>query len=178
MKLTLQLLRWRVYLGFGILTTKDFYQRGYTNKCKNGQYIVFLDYDNVPIDWVKQELTYLIQKCKLGDFHLFETNKGYHAVCTDKFGLGELVQLLRKTSTDAAYINVPLRGACRAWTLRLTKKEGKSPKYLLTLKGSKNRMQSKPHNDVLRTLYKIPIQKKKEDGENTLIISGYYKQVV
>lgn len=150
------------------------YVSGITNKCEDGRYVLFMDYDRVELNWVMEELLFLIEEYTLGDVHLFKTNKGIHAICTDKFSLRELVSILRDSSTDDAYTEIPLRTARKAWTLRLTEKNGVKPKYIETLTGYQYREQSKPHNEILRKIYSLEIPTTHEDNEQEFTTAHYY----
>lgn len=152
----------------------DVYVAGITNKCRDGRYVIFLDYDQVPEEWVVEEVQFLMTEHLLGDFHIFKTTNGYHAICTDKVSLHDLVAVMRDSSTDEAYKYVPLRRARRVWTLRTTAKDGKKPEFLYTLGGLYLNQQSKPHNDILRKLYNIEIPTGNEDGEEEFWTAHYH----
>jgi hypothetical protein len=152
---------------------KNYYVHGIGNKCGDSRYVLFIDYDDIPIEWLIDELLWLQDKWMLGDLQLFETNNGYHVICTQKFTLKELVKIMQDTSTDAAYLNVPLHRAKKIWVLRTTAKNGQRPKFLKTLPGNLMRQESKPHNDFLRKIYNIPITGSKEDSEEELTIASY-----
>lgn len=149
------------------------YVAGITNKCLDGRYVIFLDYDEVPYEWVAEELAYLQFAHKLGTFHVFKTLNGFHAICTDKVGLYTLVRIMRDTSTDAAYLNVPLRRARRVWTLRTSEKGGNVPEWVASLKMGSQTVKSTAHNELLRKLYNLEIPHDLEDGETTFF-SGHY----
>ena len=150
------------------------YVAGITNRCKDGGYCLFIDYDDVPADWVTDELEWLQEFYQLGDVHLFKTGHGYHAICTQKFRLSELIRILRSTSTDAAYVSVPMRRARKMWTLRISRKAGAVPTYLRTLKGFRGCEESKPHNDVLRKLYNLNLPVEREDAEKKFWTGHYH----
>lgn len=150
------------------------YVSGVTNKCADGRYCLFLDYDDVPYDWVVEELRFLIDDFGLGDVHVFRTNKGFHAICTTKYCLREVVEVMRSSSIDAAYLDVPLREAKKLWTLRTSAKGGKVPVYLVTLPGSHVGEESHAHNEILRKLYNINIPRMREDKSEQFITGHYY----
>ena len=150
------------------------YIAGITNRCVGGRYVIFLDYDDVPGEWVEEELSFLQQAHNIGDFHLFRTKNGFHAICTDKLSLRSLLDVLRDSSTDDAYLYVSLRRARKVWTLRLTEKEGETPSYVKTIRGLLWRTQSAPHNHILRKIYNIKIPRLLEDGEKTFLASCYH----
>lgn len=153
---------------------KMVYVAGITNRCRNGEYIIFLDYDNIPVDWVIDELKFLQERYNLGDFILLRSSKnGFHAINPTKVSLNQLVTILRASSTDAAFKNVPLLRARKVWTLRTTMKKGSIPKYYLTLRHSTRREGSRPHWRVLQKLYNLPSPRNPVDTE-TRFWTGHY----
>lgn len=153
---------------------KSAWMHGITNRCRDGRYCLFLDYDDAPIAWIVPELRWLQQHYLIGDIHIFRSGRGYHALSTQKFSLRDLVTVMRESSTDAAYLNVPLRRACKAWTLRFSEKKGEVPQFICTLKSKHEFLQSGAHNEYLRKLYNIRIPQSCEDGE-TSFLTGHYR---
>lgn len=155
----------------------NYYVAGITNKCKDGRYVIFLDYDNIPKEWVIEELTYLLDAHQLYCFDIFETNKGFHAISTEKVNLNTLVAIMKDTSTDAAYLSVPLRRARKLWTLRVTPK-GKPIKHIGCVKNNlfkRLRTHSKPHRKLLEKLYNVPCPSKiRLDNEQEFWTGHYY----
>lgn len=158
---------------FGYRKDGEEYVTGITNRCADGRYCLFLDYDDVPYEWVVEELRFLISAHGIGDVHVFRTNKGFHAICTTKYSLSEIVTFMRDSSVDEAYANVPLRVVKKLWTLRISAKAGKVPVYLLTLPGQRGH-ESRPHNELLRKLYNVEITRGREDDEDSFTVGHYY----
>lgn len=154
----------------------DQYVAGITNRCKDGSYCCFLDYDAVPLEWVIEELKLLIDLFPVYHFHVFKTTNGFHAICTNKLSLRDLVELMRDSSTDDAYKWVPLKRARKVWTLRTTEKDGNKPEFLTTVFSTDAHQgaQSKPHNDLLRRLYNIEIPTDFEDAEDEFWSAHYH----
>ena len=151
------------------------YVAGITNKCADGRYILFLDYDDVPEEWIIEEVGYLIEEYRLGNCYLFKSSKqGYHVISTQKRSLRELLQIMRDTSTDDAYTYVSLRRARKVWTLRISEKNGEQPTFIGTIPGYQEGDFSKPHNDVLRKLYNLRIPRAGEDGEKRFLTAHYH----
>lgn len=173
MKLEVRMFNKTVIFTFAIRNRHREYQVGPTNKTNDGQYCVFLDYDKVPLDWIIDEITFLVRVFDLNRAHILETNNGYHVIATDKLPLSEFVQLLKNTSTDAAFRYVPLLMARKAWTLRGTRKEGQKPEYLLTIQGEGMNTESKAHNEYLRKHFNIPIPPLCEDESKEIIHNIY-----
>jgi len=141
--------------------------QGYTNRCRDGKYIVTLDYDNYNFEWIIDELKCLQADYMLGTFYMFESSPDcYHAVCLTKVSLNELVTIMRSTSIDTRYIDVPLRWGKKLWTLRLIGK-----RHPITFKRSIvnpvpymfHREESQAHSSLLEEWFRIPIRLKKPD---------------
>lgn len=166
------------HYSFNFRTYKElnFYVAGITNKCKDGKYVLFLDYDDVPEEWVVEELSFLVKEFFLGDTHLFKTNNGFHAICTTKRSLRNIIEVMRDSSTDSAYKWVPLKRARKVWTLRTTEKDGKKPEFITTVKGNNraDNKESKPHNEILRKLYSLEIPTSRDDGEEDFWTAHYH----
>lgn len=110
---------------------------GIYNRCKDGLYVLYLDYDKIDLDWLLDELVKIQSHFDLGDIHVFqssETKQGYHVMCFDKFLAVEFQSILQSSSCDEAFKKVPNFITSRNWVLRAWEK-GKTdkPKYILTL---------------------------------------------
>lgn len=66
---------------------------GYTNKAMNNSYLPFFDYDNVKIDDIVKELSFLIVKYQLSKVYIFESKNGFNALSLDKLPYRILVNL-------------------------------------------------------------------------------------
>ena len=158
----------------GIFPAYTTWKKGITNRCADGRFVLFLDYDDPPIEWITDELKLIQEQFCMGDIYLFKTSKGYHAINTEKRSFWEIVKIMHLTSCDPNYIMVPLKYALKAWTLRVSDKKGKpKTKYLKTLKSKGILQQSKPHNFVLRNVYKVSIPTNMEDKEKHFYNSDY-----
>jgi len=124
------------------------------------------------LDWIIEELKYLQQDYDLGNFYIFESSKDhYHAVCLTKVSLVELINIMKSTSIDYRYIDVPLRWGKKLWTLRV---KGKSNiKYLITLNNRTERQQSTSHWSVLRKLFKLQGTITNGDGLDKVVMARY-----
>lgn len=147
---------------------------GYTNRCIDGKYIITLDYDGLELEWIIQELKALQEMFELGIFYIFQSNKGYHAVCFDKVNLNEYLKIVHNTSVDSDYINVPLRYGQKLWTLRITPKNEKEIKYVdcLFSKYHKNE-KSLAHKNLLRHYFNNIFSDVGFDNNTKLIMSKY-----
>lgn len=166
------------HFSFNFRTYKELnhYVAGITNKCRDGSYVVFLDYDDVPLEWIQEELKLLIDLFQIYHFHIFKTGNGYHAICTNKVSLRDLVEIMRESSSDDAYKWVPLKRARKVWTLRTTEKDGNKPEFVTTIRSLDHHQgeQSKPHNEILRKLFNIQIPTDYEDDEEDFWTAHYH----
>ena len=159
-----------------IIDEKEEVVQGYCNRCYDGKYIIFLDYDNLELSWIKPEIKRLQEDFKLSDFYLFRSSeKGVHAVCMDKVSLPKLVRILKNTSIDEKYIQVPLNFGKKIWTLRLSDKGGRSVEYLGSIMSDNyHKEKSLAHIKVLGKIFKgIEFDITNNDGEERLIFSTY-----
>lgn len=181
-------IRWR----FNLLgTERTFYYNskkertvfhyGIGNRCEDGQYVLFLDYDKTPLDWITEELRLLQEWFELGTAYLFRTKNGHHVIFLEKFSLSEIVEMLGCVSIDRNYKEVPLHYARKIWVLRQTQKTGEKIEYLGCLPNPKvdpKRDRSRPHAVYLCEQAGVPTRdldgNNSFDDKNDLII-GYYK---
>lgn len=150
---------------------------GWTNKVMGIGYIVTLDYDNIELFWIEEELKELQELFHLSNFYIFKTNKGYHAICFDKVPLMYYVNIIKNSSIDPNYAQVPLKYGKRLWTLRYSKKDGISPEYIKTIQSEKCKWEkSKAHIDYIEYRYpklKGEIERISQDNSSKLIESEY-----
>lgn len=137
---------------------------GTMNRCEDGKYIVYLDYDLIEEDYLKGELAHLQAVFDVGDFFVFQSSpKKYHAISFSKMTALEYVRLLENSSADELFKKIPRYVSYRNWVLRhFEKAEKNKPKYLYTLANTSNRQESYAHFKFLKTFYPdIPINKLK-----------------
>lgn len=130
-------------------------------------HIVCLDYDNVSDTRLDEELRWLQQEFKLGNFIVLETSKfGRHVVCLDVLKFKDALEIVRTSNCDAMFKKAPRNNENISWVLRFDKKGSRDPpKYLRTIKSSyegKN-LQSLGHAKYLLN-YGIKIQLQKPFG--------------
>ena len=173
----------KYYYGISIVRKPYLKERmyGITNRCRDGQYIVTLDYDLTELEWIIAELKVLMKVHNLGTVYIFESSKGnYWAVSLAKKSFKEFVEIMQSTSCDNAYKWVPLNYGKKLWTIRLSPKNKRKPKlvYMLRYVDVTRKIQiSKAHYMLLRKFYpKIrlgPHEEKNLDEEKEMIISSY-----
>lgn len=150
---------------------------GYTNRCKDGHYIVVLDYDNLEYEWIVEEVKRLQKDFCLGTFHIFSSGNGYHAVCLDKLLLSEYLMVLHASSVDAEFYRIPLTFQRRCWTLRLTTKRGVPIRHMMSIDAASPRVESAAHRKLLVKMRLLDdgldALHKPDDEEEELTLAAY-----
>mgnify|MGYP001550208708 CR=1 FL=1 len=151
-----------------------------TNRCIDGKYIVFLDYDNRELEWVVDEVEYLQEMYDLSTAYIFNSSKNsYHVITFDKLCYTEYLQLLNESSVDPHYRKIPFTFGKRVWTLRNSAKNGQKPIPIISLRRDGSAIQSQAHKDFFTNIYP------KADfydlslsdgygGEDSIIYAKYY----
>jgi hypothetical protein len=147
---------------FRVIKRKTHLLWGVGNRCKDGSYILFLDYDDTPIDWVTEEIR-LIQKRYMmivGTAYLFKTRKGIHAVFLEKNDLEDVIEIMKITSADKQHREIPLYHGRRIWVLRGSPKRDETLEYLGCITKSDDGAtlgnRSLAHKNYLKTMFSIP----------------------
>ena len=151
---------------------------GYTNRCDDGKFILFLDYDDLPIEWIKKEIEALQETYEdIGDVHLLSSSEcGTHVVCFTKFTMTRLLIILHNSSVDMGFIKIPFVLGKRLLTLRLSAKGKEKIKYLGCLKHTSLNEESKPHKELFQNLFNCMSKEQFERNNDTcenIIISNY-----
>jgi len=150
---------------------------GIGNRTEDGQYIVFLDYDGVPLDYIEDEIKFLQDNYYLSSAYIFFTGNGYHVIFLEKMSIGELLRIMDSSTCDKDYREVPLLNNRRIWVLRQTRKKNNGIKYLKEIRGVEYyRKRSKAHSLYLISRYgiKIDIKRNNFDKSETLVTASYY----
>ena len=147
---------------------------GIANNTIDGNYVMFLDYDNTSLDSIKatvKELQYLFS---LSDIYIFQTNNGYHCICFDKISLDKYLAILNSSYCCEDFRKTPLLFGHNQWTLRLTEKDGQKPKFIYRLTSKHNILEkSFAHISIIEKLYSLNINKLNNDGITKLIGCKY-----
>src|SRR3990167_4875865 len=127
MKLTLKIFKWIVRFNFSVSKFPNVWTTGTMNRTKEGWYCFYGDWDMMKKEWVIEELKLLQEVHNLGTIHVFESSpKGFHAVSFVKLKAIEYVEILKNSSCDEAFKNVPRFTSLRNFVLRNFEK-GKTP---------------------------------------------------
>lgn len=167
-------------IGLSIIRKRKEKIYGYTNRCDDGKFIIFLDYDDLPIEWIEQEVKHLQETYDLGDFYIFKSsNNGIHAVCFTKVTLTELQIILLNSSVCTEYVKIPFQIGKRLLTLRLTEKNKQKPIFYERISTTKIKgLESFEHKQLIQKLFNCISKENLEsnnDYENPtkLIFSNY-----
>jgi len=145
--------------------------KGFTNKCPDSQYVIFLDYDG---GWTKEEVEankIFLEKKYLINFHyLFKTNKGFHLISLDKVAFNRLRDILEDSLADPSFVKVPFMTSLHSSTLRLSEKAGNIPELIKQYLDEVyfRCYMSGGHYELLKVAYP-EIQKPKGDFDDTTL---------
>lgn len=141
------------------------------------EFVVFMDYDNIKDERLKEELKDLQEIFHLGDFHVLETNEyGRHTVCFDRMTMREALAVVWESTCDYNFKRGIRINEYRTWILRVLEKGNRpKPKYLYTVESPYNgqRLQSQAHALFLQTYYGANVRLVNPDGNTKLEIQGY-----
>lgn len=157
---------------------------GVGNRCKDGRYVLFLDYDDTPQEWIIDEIGLLQHRYAdlLGTAYLFSTKHGTHVVFFEKHTLDKIYEMMTKTSCDNNYTMIPMHYGRRTWILRSSKKKDETIEYVGCVHHPNTPSsveRSNAHRVYFQDLYPIPDKDFNDGGgewdkEDTLTMA-YYK---
>lgn len=162
---------------------------GWSNRCEDFKFCLFLDFDNTLWWQVKTQLEFLIEKFNLPPFYVFETEAhidcnneeygNYNVFCPIKLKFIETFKIQDETTCDIAHKNLPKIYRFKSAILRLKSKgEKKSPKFKCIV-GNITKEYSQPvssaHLNFIKLAYpEIPdIKYNNQDNFNKLWLSDY-----
>lgn len=162
---------------------------GWSNRCEDFKFVIFLDFDNTLFWQVKTQLELLMEEFDLSPFYVFETESkidangeeygGYNAVCLTRKTFREVIEIQNQTTCDIAHKMLPAYYRFHSSILR-NKAKGKKgrPKFKCII-GDLNKEYdqsiSTAHLEFLDELGEnIPkIKYTNPDGYKTLWLSDY-----
>lgn len=134
--------------------------RGISARCKDGRYVVFLDYDKMEQKQVEDEITYLQAHFLLGDAFIFECDRdgSYHAIIPDKLPLSKVYDVLKESSVEWAYRESVKLVRGHEWVLRTSGKGKRNKPVFLRLIPSlhNSRVKSTAHMEYMSRYYNTP----------------------
>jgi len=166
---------WTFHIGFFFIENSKEAQ-GYTNRCKDGQYVTFLDYDREFLKDVVANKDFLEKKFGIFFDFLIQTKKGFHLISLDKISYNILREILQDSHCDPLFARVPFETALRSSTLRISKKDGNIPKLLMQFKRKEDSgfELSEAHFLFLRKAFKISRPLGQFDDFKALEVVNYW----
>ena len=153
--------------------------RGYSSRVvPTSLHVIFLDYDNIVDERLREELAFLQDLFEIGNFYVLATSEyGRHAICIDALTLKEVKEIVDFSSCDLAFKKAPNINEFRTWVLRYDKKGDRpSPKYVYTVESpyEGQNPQSIGHKIFLENMFGIKIPELKNPiGEEAIEIQEY-----
>lgn len=162
---------------------------GWSNRCEDFKFVLFLDFDNTLWWQVKTQLEFLIERFNLPPCYVFETEShtdcnneeygNYNVFCPIKLRFFETFEIQNETTCDVAHKNLPKIYRFKSAILRNVSKGKKGSPVFKCIVGDINKTYSQPvssaHLDFIRLAYpNIPeIKYNSPDGFKTLWLSNY-----
>jgi hypothetical protein len=149
--------------------------KGVASYCFDGQHVIFLDYDNVPLWLVKQDFKRIQEDFNLPPAYLFTTGEkkegkeifgSYHIICLAKFTPSKVYEIISKTHCDSNFMSMPLRNKYRNWILRTSDKKTKGRPTYLRVIGENTNLDKEVSFAHFVFLSKIYLLKDKIDYQN------------
>jgi hypothetical protein len=162
---------------------------GWSNRCEDFKFVLFLDFDNTLWWQVKTQLEFLMEKFNLPPCYVFETESNldcnkeeygnYNVMCPIKLRFFETFEIQNETTCDIAHKNLPKIYRFKSAILRNVPKGKKGAPKFKCIIGDINKEYIQPvssaHLNFIETVYpEIPrIKYKNLDGLKTLWLSDY-----
>jgi hypothetical protein len=141
------------------------------------EFVTFLDYDNIVDPRLADELLYLQELHRIGDFHVLSSSEyNRHAICVDRLFLKEALDVVYNSTCDAVFARGVRINEYRTWILRgLEKGNTDRPKYLYSVESPYNgqRLQSQVHALYFQRRFGAKVRLVNPDGNMTLEMQGY-----
>jgi hypothetical protein len=169
--------QWSVSFRVVPLRTELLY--GVGNRCTDGRFILFLDYDgDIGLEWVQDEIKLLQEQFGLGNCYIFKSKNGFHVVNFEKRSISEIVEIMRWTTCDQQYKDTPLLFAKKVWVLRLSRKNKEIPAYVGVIQNATRYpvTASRAHFEYMTDFYRVPkkdLRGVKLDRERGLYVAQY-----
>lgn len=153
MKLSLPIgKRWTLHAWVGWTLVRDkCWTCGMTNITQDGRYIPFFDYDVRDLKLVEGEMRRFQDRWEIGDTHIFDSGRGYHAVSFAKFSFQEYREMLEDSAVDDKFRGTRRK---RTWTLRFAPRgKTRAPIWVKSLLATSKRERSRAHYLAYRALF-------------------------
>lgn len=162
---------------------------GWSNRCEDFKFVIFLDFDNTLWWQVKTQLEFLMERFDLSPFYVFETESNldvnkeeygnYNCVCLTKKRFYEVFEIQNETTCDIAHKNLPKIYRFKSHILRNHPKGSKGRPKFKCVVGNINKIYNQPVSSAhLNFLYELgenipKIKYSNEDNYKSLWLSDY-----
>lgn len=125
---------------------------------EGGMHVLFMDYDKMREEWLKQELLNIQNENKLSDIIVLQSSeRSFHAICCDELTAIEAQRIVLQSNCDESFKKAMYYDYCSRVLRTFAKGHTEKPKYLFTLKSEHNqRKKSLAHLKFLKFNYDIP----------------------
>lgn len=186
-------INWRGIRGsFGIMRNPNISTVGISSRTLDHKHIIGLDYDQVSVTVLVEELHILLDEFKLSPFYLFSSSKvkkdrygsmygNWHAISLTKRSLKEVVKIHDRSCCDVGHSGIIFNSIHKSWVLRqFPKMMGKEkiadkPRFVDVIGNSGfNNETSSGHLIYLMKHYEIPeLPYQRMDGHTKIWESPY-----
>ena len=175
MKFNISLFRFRAFAELSLFSRSYDHTDGFSNRTQFGDYVVFLDFDNFKIEWLKDELDRLVKWFGLSHFIILRSGpKNYHAICLDRVPYDTYKRILTSCSVDPNFRSVPINASFKSWILRTqAKRDRTEPEFIEFLKGD-----PAGFSPVSKAHYEYMVRSELIPPEHRLTIYKYLKSLM
>lgn len=153
----------------------DVTQIGSYSICEDGQHVLYLDYDELPLTIILTELKAIQNLYDIGNIYIIETSKKkYHAISVDKVNVKEYDEILKWLNVDPNHRKGPKFNNMNSFVLRLNDYNNYTMKIICNLSNRSKREKSKVHAKLLNSRFPELIKITKQfDDSKQLFVCGY-----
>jgi hypothetical protein len=141
------------------------------------EFAILMDFDNIKDERLIDELVYLQELHKIGDFYVFGTSEfARHPVCVDRLSLSEALDVIYDSTCDEVFKRGVRINEYRTFILRAEPKGNRPrPKYLYSVESPYNgqRLQSQAHSMFLQIHYGVKVRLVNPDGNTSIELQDY-----
>lgn len=164
-------------LGYKINVMKipDQTQLGSYSLCMDGLHVLYLDYDQLPLQIIINEIKSIQEMYDIGNIYIFESSlKKYHAVSLDKINIKEYYRIMQWLNVDPNHAKGPYYNNMNSFVLRMSDAEEEHIRLVGTLARKSKRQKSKAHAKMFNLKYPGMVKITKQfDNNDKLNICQY-----
>lgn len=150
--------------------------KGIKSNCPNKKHVLFIDVDNVNLQWLLKRVRSMIEKFKLSNVYILSTSMhSFHVICLDKFTAGEIIDIQEWFDDELTHPYRIYGIKRKGWVLRTSKKFNKNrPEHIQTVFSRySEREQSSAHAKILKEYYGIDVKLTNPDYNYNFIVDIY-----